>query len=444
MSALTALQDTARSYWHWAQALAPWPAPSRNPGKHHLLLLAWHFPPSISSGVHRPMSFANYGVANAWQVSVLAGSTESEVTKSGQALLDSLHPDIQVTRLAPSILAPSWKLFPRLDGDLNNAINAVNHAKAAYRDNPPTVIMATGPAFHNFVAATLLARHFKVPLVLDYRDEWSENPFIYTVDHKDGSKAWEARCLAAANAVLFTTRSQCDHQQKIFPGLHKQKVYYLPNGWVPSELGSQHTTRPSATGHLTLCYTGIIGDHTPVLDFMDTLQQTITTKPELANQITIELIGQKSPRTLQRILNHPASRLVNCIDHLPHEEAARKLQKSDALLLMATEQMARYRPGKLYQYVATGKPILSFGGTGEIASVIEGLKIGRLVVASDAGAMHEFFFNLMNGTPEYKADISVEKWLEKHSRESLAHDLFEMLDALVHGNTPQQPALPTP
>ena len=79
---------------------------------------------------------------------------------AGTYLLQSLPEDVRIHRVNPPAIDPSPRCVPYIDGGFVNMLATVSLARRAFHDDPPTVILATGPRFHNFVAAYYIARMF--------------------------------------------------------------------------------------------------------------------------------------------------------------------------------------------------------------------------------------------------------------------------------------------
>src|SRR5690606_33567275 len=114
----------------------------------------------------------------------------------------------------------------------------VREALRVHDNTRPKVVIATGPPFHSFVAGVLLSRMWRVPLVLDYRDEWTECPFPF-VQLGNADHFWERRVNAHADRIVLVTQSQLEHHARAFPNAFanasRERMVVIPNGWEPAE-----------------------------------------------------------------------------------------------------------------------------------------------------------------------------------------------------------------
>lgn len=396
----------------------------------HLLLLAWLFPPVISGGVYRPLSLARYAVERGWRVTVLAGPEPDVVTAAGRYLIDQLPECVRVVRIDTPELTPSYRFFPHLDGGFLNVIGTLDRA-LALSDLVPSVVLASGPPFHNFVVAWYLSKYFRAPLVLDYRDEWTQCPFDFVRAGEFDIK-WERRCLSDASRVIVTTQSFAEHALKTFPQLKPARVILIPNGFEPKDLADVEP-QPAQCRigvPVEITFVGHLGSHTPPDDFIVTLRQALERRPGLVDRVRLRFVGNSAPDIAERVRQAPISHLIDLTDQVPKPEALRIMRESDALLILNPTALNRYIPGKLFDYLAVGTPILVYGGGGEVARIVGELEAGRIVPEGDAAALADALDWI--GTPSGPLDMSKrQSWLAEHHRRYQANRLIDHLEGLT-------------
>lgn len=433
MTILRTLADTAVLGAEWLSLERPGPRKASAHAGRRLALLAASLPPASSAGVHRPLSFMRYGCRLGWRIDAFCSEAPRGQSEHGEELLSRVPPEARLHVVPPATREPSYRLFPRVDGGFTNALAYARYAIQTLRNDPPDVVLASGPPFFTFVSALFVARRFGVPLVLDYRDEWTECPFDF-VSKGEHDRAWERRCLTHADGILFTTVSHLQHQLATFPELDSRKVHVVPNGWEPEDFGDQRRERPAAdaTGAATLrlAHVGTLGRHTPPNEFLDALRRLLTERPEWASHITVQLIGRRSLSADEAIRSFGFPAVIEVIEHVGKSEANRCMQESDVLLLVARPDLERYLPGKLSDYVAARRPILVFGSRGESSELIEQLGVGVFCRSGSATALGDALVRLKNLDLSWNRD-SVDDWLREHRREALASRAFSIIDALA-------------
>lgn len=439
--------DTGLAYRAWFETEITSHADhwTRTGGSHEprLLLLAWFLPPLLSGGVFRPTSFLRYGPEYGWQVSALSGPLPHNIDPAGQYLLDNLPRQENIERFVPVRLKPSYRWFPRMDVPGTGFLKAIashHQARRKWQPRPPSVILASGPPFHNFIAAYYLARSFGAKLVLDYRDEWTESPHE---QYESGptSRKWEARCITAADLILFTTQSQLDHQINAFPLLKHEKTRVLTNGWDPIHFGSEtnrHARPPELDKKIVLTFTGYLGPHTMPDDFFSALSRMSSRNPTIRDLIRLRFVGSRNDRVNSLLDNFPNPEMLIVLDHVPKPVANRLKQESDALLLCTKPSLTRYLPGKLFEYLAAGPPVLVYGFPGEASALVKRLNGGYVVAEGDDEGLERAFTDIADrafGVAPPWDRSSVERWLIEHTRERLSARLFSMIDALKEGKS---------
>ena len=433
MTKLQTLADTVIMGSAWLRVERPSLKSTRARSGRHLALFAWELPPHSGAGVYRPLSFIRYGSLRGWDIDAFCGEAPNEGRAAGEELLARVPAAVRLHTLRPSSRQPSYRFFPRVDGGFTNAVTFARRAIAKLSTNPPDCVLASGPPFFVFVAALFVARHFRVPLVLDYRDEWTECPFIFVT--KEGhDRVWERRCLRNADAVLFTTRSHRKHQLATFPELHPRKAHLVPNGWEPDFFPpGTHELEPATSDKantLCLAHVGTLAAHTAPDDFFASLEQLLTDEPEWRTRLRVQFVGRRSAVAEQAVrgFGHPDT--LQIIGHVGKHDATRYMQASDILLLIARPELARYLPGKLFDYVAARRPILVFGERGESSTVIEDLGVGVRCPAG-SGTMLRDALQRLRALDMSRTAEPVGKWLDEHRRAVLGARAFEIMESAV-------------
>lgn len=431
MIALQTLMDTGVMGAAWLKLELPSIRGKHSSSGRHLALFARALPPHSGAGVYRPLSLIQYGIRRGWAIDAFHGESDHKHRAAGEELLARVPTGAKLHVVGSSHSEPSYRFFPRVDGGFTNALEFARQAIATLESNPPDYVLASGPPFFAFVAALFTARHFRVPLILDYRDEWTECPFDFVT--KDGSdRAWERRCLRRADAVLFTTRSHLEHQLAVFPELDARKTHLVPNGWEPADFtSSEHDvavdgsdeTRPFVIAHV-----GNLAGHTAPNDFFESFERLLADDPEARARVRVQLTGQRGPNADNVIRRFKFPDAIQADGHVGKREANRRMQQSDVLLLIAHADLQRYLPGKLFDYLAARRPVLVFGERGEASDLVERLGVGVLCHPGSATELRDALVRLSKLDMSSNEDI-VNAWLAEHRREILAGRMLDIIES---------------
>jgi glycosyltransferase involved in cell wall biosynthesis len=399
--------------------------------KPHLLLLAWWFPPKVSGGVYRPLAFVRQACEAGWDVTVVSAPLNEAPTAAGQYLAEQIPAQVRVLRLGVHQPVVSHKVFPRIDGGFLNMMATVDMLRRELHA-APSVVLPSGPPFHNFAAGWMLSRLYRAPLVLDYRDEWTECPFDF-VKQGNVDLAWERRCLRSAYAVAMTTDSFIEHALTRFPQLDRNKVHRIMNGWEPADMPERPAQTPglakgAGTDAIDIAYLGAVGDHAPIAGLLDAAAEVKEKSPALGKRLTLRFVGDRSlnaDRTLAGFA-HPA--MLRLQSQVPKPEAMKIMQQASALLIINEPSLSRYIPGKLFDYIASGTPILVFGQGGEAARIVRELDAGIVVDATTPGAFLAAVDALSKGQIRSRSKQS-DAWLAAHTRQRSAVQMVELLES---------------
>ena len=124
--------------------------------------------------------------------------------------------------------------------------------------------------------------------------------------------------------------------------------------------------------------------------------------------------------------------IVHIGGKIAHEEVLKKQLESDVLLLISwdNEKEKMFIPGKIYEYFALKKPVLSIGyKEGSLKDLIEETKVGYHV--SSLKSTKEALLNIYDefvekGTVELNSDINI----EDYSMENMAKKFADLLNEL--------------
>lgn len=242
----------------------------------------------------------------------------------------------------------------------------------------PDVVFATGGPWTSFLVGATLAKQFSRPLVLDYRDPWNCNPY-YSFSSRFLTKKsqWlEAKVCKAASHVIANTEELRQRLLEEFGEL-RGRCTWIPNGFdrevlpVGQSTAGQLDGQSPSTGY-ELCHFGTVyGKRTPriLLQAMWELFQEGRLKPE---SIRLRFVGgwdstdQECERYAAELEKHSFLRREPPISH---SLCLKEMQRSSVLLVLQPDSPLQV-PAKIYEYVATGRPLLLIGGEGATANLV--------------------------------------------------------------------------
>lgn len=218
----------------------------------------------------------------------------------------------------------------------------------------------------------------RLTCVLCY-DEVSSSP-IFTKSQQMLIKEFEEKLLKRANIVFTTSKRLYNNKIKINP-----KTYLIPNAVEKEFVDRVNMAMPDPLEKIKAPRIGYIGKINIRLD-LELIYNTAQNRPDW-NWIFIGPIEHGAGKRLKKIKN------VHLLGKMGHFEIAKYLKHFDVLTIpfKINEYTKNMNPLKLYQYLASGKPIVStnlpeitefnnaypglvYTGSDFIKSIEEGLK----------------------------------------------------------------------
>jgi glycosyltransferase involved in cell wall biosynthesis len=230
------------------------------------------------------------------------------------------------------------------------------------------VMVFSCPPF-SLMFTTFIAKN--TPFIIDYRDQWTDSylgSYFFKWEESLAKKI-ERKCIDRAYAVVTVTEKTRNYLSSKYPA-NKNKIHLIRNGFAEENFPKNHKIKKS--GKFIITYMGSFTDIFNPNPIFDGFEKLFSLKPELRQRIVFKYIGP----SMMKILKEKAKKvgLKNFIftGHLPQKEALAELMTSDLLLLLggSGDQDGWLMPGKLYQYLRTGLPIIAITKNKEIKNII--------------------------------------------------------------------------
>jgi glycosyltransferase involved in cell wall biosynthesis len=159
------------------------------------------------------------------------------------------------------------------------------------------------------------------------------------------------------------------------------------NGFDPEKIGSlQEALFPK----FTILHLGDFYSKQKTRDpnlFLTALQRVISEKKISSDQFRVLFIGERYSEVEEMIANKELSAYVSYLDRVSHDMAMEYLNKSHVLLLIETLDVMTT---KVYEYLATGKPILCLVKQGgELEAFIRNFSTNASILPNDVDQIKE-------------------------------------------------------
>jgi glycosyltransferase involved in cell wall biosynthesis len=296
------------------------------------------------------------------------------------------------------------------------------------------VIYSSSPPHSCHLAGSLLARCFRKPHVVDFRDPW----FVKDSVRPHGmlpppfpilQRLLKRAVVTGASRVIAVSSGERDELSSEFPSIDGRRFLYITNGYDPDDfkdlVPSGRDRSQFILTHTGTIYPGVADE------FFAAVELVVGTHPELESKLRVNLLGGVDPSS-----NETAARLIRAgiiANHgfKPHATALQCAQASDVLVVLVGGDffLPSHLPAKVFEYMRLGKPILAVTREGDLARLLAATGAGVVVPPKDparlAGVIWDLYTRCQDGQLNLSPDCKV---IEGFQRRSLAAALATALD----------------
>jgi len=396
------------------------------PDKRRVLVVAHNFPPLGSGGVHRPVKFARYLREEGWDVDVLTvrdiryhaydPSLMDELEGVTVHRAGSLEPlrlnwllgwrpppspppprsfaeMEEASRRAPAPVsavgrfykAVSRQLFQPDEQVLWRPFAAARAVRLA-RERPYDVALTTSPPESCHLVGRRLKRATGCRWVADFRDMWSGHHLrrgLWPVG-RWVNRYLEARVLSEADGVVANTAAMEEYFRE--RGVGAARVLTLPNGFDPADFRAPFARAKEED--FVVVHNGSFRGGRRAATLLRGFAAARDRDAEFASRAKLYLLGINRGDDLAVADRLGLGDAVFHVGYVRHAEAMRACGGADLLaLVMSAEEGPALVPGKLYEYLGLGRPILAAVPPGEARDILDGTTRGAVVCPPDDAAV---------------------------------------------------------
>jgi glycosyltransferase involved in cell wall biosynthesis len=409
----------------------------------NVLVIAYYFPPMGGAGVQRTLKFVKYLPDFGWQPHVL--TVRKTTGLQDPYLVEEIPTEVSITRTAilqpPSYLP--WKIrsfisrwFLIIDEEIGWLPLATPAARGVIESaNGIQMIYSTSAPYTSHLVARRLHWQTQLPWVADFRDPWMGNPFIKfpTTFHRRINEQMEQSVFTGADRVIFTTDAARMHYLHKYATLPAEKLVTIPNGYDPEDLPKAiQDLKPETI--FNIVHLGSLYQKTRSSEsFLRALHQVFRDGNLPPDKIRVQFIGNIDKETQGLVNQFKLNDNVMLLGYLTHRKAIDHLFSADLLLLIPSYGTGSelFVPAKLYEYLASQKPILCLAQDGPCAQMIIQRRAGWIVPPQDSSKIAEQLVRLYrqweNGALRIDPEVSL---ISSFERRKLTGKLASIFDEL--------------
>lgn len=239
---------------------------------------------------------------------------------------------------------------------------AVQKGLTFLRDNPVDLIFSSSPPPSSHIVSSRIERRTGIPWVAEYRDPWSSHAMKRTSLMEKLERKYEKSVMSNAAAILTVSDTLSGDLKSLFPA--RRNIHVIPNGYDP---GAYYRYTDADAHKLTVTYTGIIYSAYRIEPFFISLRKLVDEGFITRDCLEINFYGKDSHAVTDAARKYFLSDAVMFRGRVPHAAVANIQMKSNLLLLFGWcgEGGKSIVTGKVFEYLAAGRPIICFGPGGD-------------------------------------------------------------------------------
>ena len=318
------------------------------------------------------------------------------------------------------------------DVDILWAIGSLLTIQKAVKTEKIDIIYSTSPSASTHIATFLYKKliNRSITLIVEFRDPWTFNPFR--------SKKWfllekldqlcEKWVVFNCDFISVTSKEYMSKFLQKYPKLSQEKIQYIPNGYDPEDFVALKPKKEN-TGLLKVIHTGNFYGKRSIKPFLEALYKIYIEFPQFKNRLLFVQYGVTDPEGIEFDLAYP-NPMVDLRIPISHRESLQEMIDADWLLLVPGPGNGTM-PGKVFEYLATGNPIIALVNEGPAKELIEKLNIGYVNNSEDINGIFNIILKILQGKGKFKRIDNSNSELQKFDRKNIAYQVSEKLNSFL-------------
>ncbi|MDP4680685.1 MAG: glycosyltransferase family 4 protein [Cyclobacteriaceae bacterium] len=430
-----------------------------------VLVISYYWPPSGGGGVQRWLKFVKYLPEFGWEPIVFTPENP-DFSLQDDTLQKDINPNLEVIKF------PIWepfgvykKLFKSAGKTVKQGIviekskltigdklsiwiranlfipdprvfwvrPSSKFLESIIKDNNIELVITTGPPHSMHLIGKRLKKITGVKWIADFRDPWSdwdvlEKMKISSVAHSI-HRSLEKKVMKNCD-LLLTVSNRLAHSFVEKQSASNVKV--VNNGVDEDDFIS---TEPSSKDlKFRIVHMGLLNEIRNPTQLWKVLEELCTEEEGFKDKLEVVLAGMVSDSILDQIKeSKQLHESLTYLDYLPHKEVFEQYHSASVLLLLLnqSENAKWILPGKMYEYMFTGKPILTLGDTeSDVRDLLKECDAGEVFYFDDKEKIKSFLILAYQDFKEGKKTVKSDK-VSLYTRRSLTEKLSNFMTLTV-------------
>lgn len=438
-----------------------------------VLIITYYWPPTGGSGVQRWVKFAKYLPQYGWQPVIYTPENPEQLAVD-HTLEADVPSDTEIIKTHITEPYELYKKFLRRSGHSKEAVevNPVNAQNKSFmqkvamwirgnffrpdprclwirpsvkflkdylKEHPVDLIVSTGPPQSMHMIGRRLSLETGLPWIADFRDPWTRIFYFKHLSMTKCTERWhkkmEKKVLDQATRVVAVSPLV----QQEFQAMTQTPVELITNGYDECDFpkgpctDAFGCTEKNPNKEFVVTHTGLFAaDGNPTV-LWDVLAEKCAKDELFAKSLRIKLIGKTDDQITGSIKAAGLEGNLFDMGYQPHSKAIEQ-QRNASLLILPLRKEPEYKavlPGKLFEYLASWRPVLGIGQPdGAMSMILNQTKTGVVLNWNDSVSIARFvdlcWKNHLKGNLTVDdADIS------QFTRRELTRRMAQLLDELT-------------
>jgi len=425
-----------------------------------ILIITYYWPPAGGPGVQRWLKFAKYLPEFGWKPIIYTPENPSYPLLDN-SLMKDVPDDLEIVRTKiwePYQLAEklnkSNKKFKAGQFDVGNNQSWKSKLSIWVRGNffipdarvfwvnPSTqfleqylkinnieTIVTSGPPHSMHLIGLNLKRKFpNLKWISDFRDPWTEISYYKHLKLTNRSdkkhRQLESEVFKNADITLATSYTDAENFRK-----SGANAFCITNGFDETDSNPQTLQPSNSPTQFTLSYIGVLEQLRNPENLWKALDNLVKTNSDFEENFNLKFVGRIDDKILKTLEKSSLKNHIQNLGYVSHDKAVDEMAKSSLLLItnFPNDSSKGIIPGKIFEYLATGKQIISFGpNEADVAKILDETKAGKHFGYNDSREIENFILekfelwksgNLLENTQN----------IEQFSRRNLTKQLVQIL-----------------
>ena len=434
-----------------------------------VLIISYYWPPTGGSGVQRWVKFAKYLPAEGWQPVIYTPENPEQLAVDA-SLEAEVPADAEVIRRRIVEPYEMYKKLLRKSGHSKeavevNPVNAQNKSflqkvamwirgnffrpdprclwirpsvkflKEYLKEHPVDLIVSTGPPQSMHLIGRKLAKETGLPWIADFRDPWTKIFYFKHLQMTRATVKWhkkmEKKVLDEASVVVAVSPLV----QQEFQAMTQTPVELITNGFDECDFTAKKCTEANggADSNFVITHTGLFAaDGNPTV-LWDVLAEKCSNDENFRKLMKIRLVGKTDEQILKSIEDAGLNGNLEDMGYQPHGVAVEQQRKA-SLLILPLRKEPEYKavlPGKLFEYLASWRPVLGIGQTdGAMSMILNNTKTGVVLNWDDKKSIEKYIDICWKDHLEGKLSVE-DADISQFTRRNLTRRMAQLFDSLI-------------